>query len=373
MRLSTSLLASIGLAGAVAAQTNNQLELYSGTTNFTTRSALAGASEGEICQRYPASAFNGIGQTLDANGQPVNRCTGIMLVLQDQSGITQEAFEVGLKGDDPLAPGNVDPTNDLVRAGPFNTPASTATGAVAWIFTITLGTPFDGLAAQGDTWAFCDVPANPAWTADGLSIHMSGWTATPFADNPNATATIPNFVNVIDQTAIINGSTPQAAVLVNNTRFQRIWLMTPASVLHLGADIDPNAQVAPNPNFGCAGLYPDQNTGRRDGLAFRVRDANLANTAVTILGTFGPTTSLPPIPLSGFVPGSVGSIYLSFPLLSDAFATGVSDPTGVFQQTTFAFPFALAAPVGKMSFQAFHLDFANARIVASNSSTFDAQ
>ncbi len=374
MRLSTTLLASVGLIGSVTAQaTNNEFFLYSGSTNFTTRSTLPGASEGEICMRYPAEFFNGLGQSLDATtGQTVNRIGGLRYVLQDQSAITQEPFEIGLKADDALAPGNVDPTNDLVRAGPFNTPSSSSTGAAAWIFTSTFATAYDAPSGQADIWAFVDVPANPAWTADGCSIHMSGWTSSP-VDNPALTATVSNFVNVVDQTAIAAGTAPQAAVAVNNTRFQRIWLLTPGTTLKLGADVDPNAQVCPNPNYGAAGLYPDQNAGRTDGLAFRILDANVPNSLVTVLGTFGPTTTNPPIPLAGFVPGSVGNIYLAFPLLSDAFATGTTDATGLFEQTTFAYPFLVPAPVGVMSFQAIVVDLVNFRFVASNSASFNAQ
>jgi hypothetical protein len=372
MRLSISLITTLGLAGSLTAQVNNEFFLYSGATNFTTRATLPAQSDGEICQRYPAEFFNAIGMAADASGNQVYRVAGMRYVLQDQSGVTQEAYEGGAKGDDPLAPGNVDPTNDLFRFGPFNTPTSTATGAVAWIFTVNLATPYDHAVPQGDLWAFLDVPANPAWTADGLSVHMSGWVNSP-ADNPNLNATISNFVNVVDQTAITNGSNPQAAVAVNNAQFQRIWFTTPGAVLNVGADIDPNAQIAPNPNFGCAGLYPDQNAGRQDGLAFRFVDGNLPTTPVSILGTFGPTTTNPPVPLNGFVPGSVGSVFLAFPLLSDSFATGVTNAAGLYTVTTFAYPFALSSPVGVMSFQAFAIDFANGRLIASNTASFNAQ
>lgn len=374
MRLSISLLASLGVVGSAVAQTNNEFFLYSGTTNFTTRSALAGSSEGEICQRYPAAFFNGIGQYAVA-GSPVNRIAGMRYVLQDQSGVTQEFYEVGAKGDDPLAPGFVDPTNDLFRLGPFGMPASTATGAVAWIFTVTLATPFDTAPAQGDIYAFCDVPANPAWTADGVSVHMSGWTNAPVADQPNLNATIINFVNVVDQTAILNGTSPQGAVSVNNTRFQRLWFTTPAATLKIGADVDPAARyaaAAPNPNYGCAGLYPDQNAGRNDGMAFRFVDGNLPNTLVGVLGNFG-GFSATPLPTSGFIPGSVGSIYLNIPWLNDVFAFGTTDGTGTLESITFPWPFTLSAPVGVMTFQAVALDLANSRIVASNAAAIDAQ
>jgi len=372
MRLSTSLLASLGIVGAAVAQTNNEFPLNSDATNFTSRSALAGTSEGEVCQVFPAEFFNAIGQTDDGAGNTVNRIAGMRYTLQDQSGITQEFYEGGLKGDDPLAPGNVDPTNDLVRFGPFGTPASSATGAVAWIFTVTLGTPYDNPTPQADIWGFIDLPANAAWTADGVSIHMCGWGNSP-VDNPNLNATIRNFVNIVDQTAILNGTNPQAAVSVDNTKMHRIWLTTPAATLKVGADIDVNAQVCPNPNYGAAGLYPDQNAGRNDGVAFRVVDANLPSTAFTVLGTFGPSTANPPIPVSGFVPGSPGSIYLNLPWLSDSFATGATDATGFFEQITFPFPFVLSAPVGVMTFQGFGLDFAQGRVVPTNTASFDAQ
>jgi len=372
MRLSISLLASLGIVGAAVAQTNNEFPRYSGSTNFTTRSALAGTSEGEVCQRYPAAFFNAIGQTDDGSGNTVNRIAGMRYVIQDQSGITQEFFEYAIKGDDALAPGNVDPTNDLVRSAPIGTPVSSATGPVAWIYTSTFGTPYDNLAPQADLWFCIDVPANAAWTADGISVHMSGWTNSP-VDNPNLTATIINFVNTVDQTAILNGTNPQAAVGVNNTRNQRIWPITPGATLQLGADIDPAAQVCPNPNYGCAGLYPDQNTGRNDGVSFKVVDANLPNTLFTILGTFGPSTTNPPIPVAGFVPGSPGSIYLNLPFISASFGSGLTDAAGLYETITFPWPFVLSAPVGVMTFQGFGVDFTVGRIVPTNSASFDAQ
>lgn len=65
MRLRTTMFACAGLIGPLVAQQGNLLELYSGRVNFTGRSGLPAGSDGEVCQRFPAEFFQGLGQTAD--------------------------------------------------------------------------------------------------------------------------------------------------------------------------------------------------------------------------------------------------------------------------------------------------------------------
>ena len=370
MRLSISLLASLGLIGTVAAQTPNQFDMYSGATNFTTRAAMPGTSVGDICQRYPSELLNCTGMT-SVGGNVVNRVSHLYCVNQDQSGITQEQFTVGLIGHDPLLPPGTpgpDAALDIIRTGPFTTPSTTVTTAVAWIWTITLATPLDTLPARADYYTVCGLPANAAWVADGMSVHMSGWVNAPVVDNPLTTGAlpIPNCVFTIDRTG--------APIVAGRAdRFQRIWWGGPGAMTRIGADIDPAFQVCPNPNYGAGGMYPNQTVTRLDGIAFKVSDANLPNTfcgTIGAIGGFDPTGT----PLAGF--GIEGDLCLPlFTILPITFASGVTDAAGVYQQTTFTFPNTWGANggLGNMSFQSALLDFATPRVVMTNGAGFLAQ
>jgi len=349
MRLSISLLASLGLVGTIAAQSNNVFENYSGSTNFTTRSALPGTSTGDVCQRWNSALLSCFGQYQIPGGALVHRMAGWQVVIQDQSGVSQELWTTGLIDDDPAAPGTPLATADLLRAGPFATPTSSATGPVAWIFTITLATPYDSLPTATDFHACVGVPSNAAWTADGVSIHMSGWTTSP-VDNPylNGANPIPQYVGTIDRT---NPASPIKSG--NNTRFQRIALFGPGPQMKVGADIDPAFQVCPNPNFGCGGMYPDQNASRLDGLAFKLNDANLPASLFAIVGNIGPKA---PIVLN-LGAGWNGDICVNaFALLPVLLGTGVTGAAGDAVVTTFAFPNTWSHGVGEMHFQAAIID-----------------
>lgn len=304
----------------------------------------------------------------------MSRITALHYVLQDQRAATRESYEVGVKGADPLAPSQVDPTNDLVRVGPLSTPPSTLSSPVAWIFTATLATPFDGVPTREPMWVFVDLPSAPNWTTDGLTVHESRWAGTAIpTDTPNSRATTIPLVHTVDQTAIRGGTAPRLAVQSSVAHLVRLGFVTPGSTLRVGSDVDPSLQVCPNPNYGAGGIYPDHGPARRDGLALRFEDANTDGSAVTVLATFGGATSRPPIPMSTVVNGGVGSVYLSMPPLDIAFAVGRTGPPGILETIVFPWPLITPGPVGFMSFQAFVLDRNTGRLRASNLVAFDSQ
>ena len=371
MRLSISLLASLGFAGSMAAQSINQFDMYSGATNFTTRAAMPGTSVGDVCQRYPSELYAAIGQYVDpVTSTLVHRVNTLYTVNQDQSGVTQEAFTVGLIAADPAgvfptshAP---DAATDLIRTGPFNTPTSTATGAVAWIWTITLGTAYDTLPQGVDFYTACGLPANAAWVNDGMSVHMSGWVTAPTVDQPYTAGLnpIPNCVYTIDRTG--------APIVAGRAdRYQRIWFGTPSAVSKIGADIDPAFQIAgvPYPNYGAAGVYPDQNLTRLDGVAFKTTNANYPASFSATIGSFGGFGS----PIGGFGGIDGNLVLVPFAILAPIFASGLTDGAGTLAQTTFAFPNGWAVGLGNMSFQNIIIDGVTGNLVLSNGAGFIAQ
>lgn len=365
MRLSISLLASLGLIGSLAAQ--NQFTVPEGrNTNFTTRASMPGTSIGDVCQRYPNELLNEVNQTSVA-GTVVNRVTHLYVINQDQSGVTQEAFTVGIVAANPAFPLPIpepDPAVDIIRTGPFLTPSTTVTGPVAWFWTITLATALDTLPAKADFYTACGLPANAAWVADGMSVHMSGWTTNP-VDNPYipTPGVHPNAVFTIDRTA--------APIVAGRfDRSQKIWIAGPGAQMRVGADIDPLFALGANPNYGVGGMYPNQTASRLDGFAVMIRDANQPLTAC---GTIGAIGGFDPVgtPLASF--GIEGNLCLPlFTILPVTFAFGATDAAGLFTQTVFAFPNTFGGPLGNMSFQSVFLDFATPRVVMTNGAGFNA-
>ncbi|MBI5849806.1 MAG: hypothetical protein HZB39_02015 [Planctomycetes bacterium] len=367
-RITAVIPSALGLLGSLAAQSVNQFQIPEGrNTNFTARADLLGSAAGDVCQRYPSELFDEVFQTV-VSGAVVHRVSTLYVINQDQSGITLESFTVGLIGDDPLvSPGpSPDPARDLLRLGPFRTPSTTVTGPVAWFWSFALSTPFDALPAKSDFFAVCGLPANAAWTADGLSIHMSGWTVNP-VDDPYVPAlgAHPDIVFTIDRSG-----TP--IVIGRFDRTQKIWIGGPGALMRVGADIDPLVARGSNPNWGAAGMYPDQNPSRLDGVAFSIIDANLPNATCGTIGVFGRFAPISTSLAAFFVEGN-----LSLPLsaiLPVSFAFGTMGPAGGWRQTTFPFPnnWGAGGNLGFMSFQSVLLDFTVPRVVMTNGAAFHA-
>jgi len=367
-RITAFLAPALGLFGSLTAQSINQFLIPEGrNTNFTSRANLVGLAAGDVCQRYPSELFDEVFQTV-VGGVVVNRVSTLYVFNQDQSGVTRESFTVGLIGDDPLVSPNPspDPATDLLRLGPFITPSTTVTGPVAWLWTCALATPFDALPAKSDFFAVCGLPANAAWTGDGMSVHMSGWT-TNRVDNPHVPApgAHPDIVFSIDRSGspIVTG---------RFDRTQKIWIGGPGALMRVGADIDPLLALGANPNWGAAGMYPDQNLGRLDGVAFWIKDANLPNATCGTIGAFG---RFAPISTSLAAFAVEGNLCLPLSaILPVTFAFGTMGPAGSWVQTTFRFPnnWGSGGNLGFVSFQSVLLDFTVPRVVLSNGAAFHA-
>lgn len=354
-----ALFASCALGPLVGAQNDQVFELYSGLTNFTTRAALPGSSPGDICQQFPGAHIGCMGQyALPGTTRHVYRLSGIRVVIQDQYPATLETFSLALIANDPVVPHLPDGNpgrGDLIRVAALTIPTSTSTSPTAWFFTTTLATPFDSVPAGLDVYLACGVPANRAWSSDGLNLHQSGWSTLP-TDNPYAPVVLPPFVYTIDR----SGVTPLIAS--NGNRFLRLAWLCPLIELRIGADIDPAFQVCPNPNFGAAGFFPNFNPSRLDGLAFRVTDVNHVGAPFLVFGGTWPLGVFPLPPGSGIVGD------LSFDpntILNVTFAAGTLAPGGNLVRT-FPFPNGWRRGIGSFSFQAVVLDTVNGLALLSN-------
>lgn len=319
MRLSTSLLTALAASGGLAAQAEtNELCNYQTNTSYTSRSTLAGQSEGWVTNRITPEFMRGVGQVWDGSAV-VGRLNGWRYVLQDQVGNTPESYSVGFMFDTAAGSGTPAGTPDVnnpnnVTAGPFNFPSSTATGAVAWIFTLTLNTPADIVPENEDFYLGIHLSANSAWSNDGPSIHGCWFSAGNEGDAPSTNAlnngTIYEVVHVVDLTQDPTGQTITGNL---DDRWHRIWMLSEGVDLKVGADVaGPFQRGSANPNYGFGGLYPDH-VVRQDGLAFYVEDENYANDTVNygVVGSFfstGPMTANPlPLPLNG------GQLWLELP------------------------------------------------------------
>ena len=310
--------AAAAFAGTSAAQTQlNEFRHWPDTVSGASRVGVATTSSGDVTNLIPAAAARGVGTF--AAGTP-GRLNGWRGTIQDTNRSTAEVYTCAVLGDDAAAPGQPDPANDIIRVGPFNTPTNPDSAGVAWLVTITLNTPADVLPADANYHA-----------AFGLepSTESSCWIATfsgaGNGDNPRAGAA-PNLAHGIDRTALTRSTAPWTA---------RIYLLTESPTLLGGADIDPNAQRGPNPNFGVGGVFLDR--ARMDGIALRVRDGNAPNGSVaTFIGFSGFATQ--PVALGGIG----GEIHLVAPL-APVTIPGVLDANGELDQSVVTFPSSVPA------------------------------
>jgi hypothetical protein len=335
---------------------HNEFDMYSGTTLRTSRAGLQGPNPGDIAQPFRSGLMSGLGQYLDpVTGRLVHRAHGLRVMLQDEDESTSEFFTLALIGENPTTPQTPDPSRELFRSARFMTPSSGLSRPWAWQLTVSFATPFDLLPACSTFYVACGVPANARWFQDGLSVHMSDWSANPFSDSPFPEYLVGRIL--IPHTSFRIDRTAGAVVVGMADRFHRLWYFGPSPTLKVGADLDPLISYfnrTPNPAFGAAGLWPDQTNRRLDGLAFRVRDQNHPNAFCIILGHAGE----PQYP--GILLGwpFVGAVYLNPSAPIWQFASG-SLLGGNFERVVERFPnrwnlghFGL----GRMNFQAVLID-----------------
>lgn len=402
MRISTSLLAALATATGVAAQIPsdqaNEHVNYQTNTSYTTRSGVAGSSDGWIVNKTSSDLVRGVCQFVDpADGILKGRCLGFFFVIQDQSGITQEPFGYGWFADAALAGGTagepkLPDATDVLAAGALGafdtsatTPVSTATGAVAWGFTTTFATPSDDIPQTGDVYCGVKIPANASWVSDGVSFHAPFFTGGTNGDNPSANAvnngSIYSSVWSNDLTADPTGSTLNTPLA---DRIQNFHMRGPGLALRVGADIDPTFSRGPaNPNYGFGGLYPDH-VNRIDGLAFKVQDANLNGITATygIVGSFPDATGAVfgnfPLPLR-FGALYAGDLHVQFGTLLNFdwyFGTGANQAGGVVDNIMIPYGVLPSGALGTLAFQAvaFGLDPVTVTpfIKASNAVAFNS-
>lgn len=292
----------LALASLATAQTTSNLfEIYPGCTNYTSRGSL-GTDAGELLLQVPATSFAGVAHNDDGRSAQMN---GFQCVGQDQDGRTPETYYNIVRCDIGGQP-DCSRSGQCLRVGPFTVPGSSFSGPIAWVLTTNLATPFTTCPTPCVTFYMgIEVAAAPAWTTDGLSIHIatSVLTGGTQADNP-----APGAPNLAWE---CRAGTPNQS---DPVRTLRIGVLTPAAVLNIG-NVDNTMgnsnclSAFGNRSFGVGGMFPrcqGSSGPRNDGLDFRVRDvSNAGGFAFVFAGTPG---SCPGQRLGGV---AYGALYLN--------------------------------------------------------------
>ncbi len=269
------------LAAALAAQPPlNALHVYTNRTSFTSRGFLAAAA-GEVLQGYPAEQFRGIGHT--GSLPKDSRIHAFGVITQDQDQQTSEAFRIVFRRVNNGTGGpDTGPNGLLASTGVLNLPTGAGTGPAVWSVTVNLGA--EGVAVSGKHTFFAGVElaANSKWTADGQSVHASAYTDPSSATGDPVRADAPNNAWQVDangEARMVNPRTWNYSLLTQRGAFQ-VGVLQSASGDGL---------------YGSCGSYPDAET---HGLAFRLRDAAMANkTAAVFVSTA--LTGGAPLPVDG--------------------------------------------------------------------------
>jgi hypothetical protein len=184
---------------------------YNAATGATSRGSLSTAA-GEYIARIDGSEIAGWGTAAPGS----RTITSIAYVVQDQSDLTPEVFNIKLYPEDVANPGFPDLAAGVVYATGVTGPPL-GTGAVS---AVAKNTPPDvvgvgdsvPIQGGGDVFVSFELPANAGWSTDGLSIH----TVLGYA--PNASFTVFDLPNPLVQ----GGSPPPAATPVNSRALSRI-------------------------------------------------------------------------------------------------------------------------------------------------------
>lgn len=291
------ILATAALAVGTVAQTSNDFGYYHGDrTSFTSRSGLAGGNEGDILKLYGA-AFGAGGEYIDSNNQTACAVRQTVWVFQDQNAATQQDYYCVIHAKanaNPKAGFQYEPDNTtgglISRSVNFTSPSG-GNSPAAWQVTVTWATNAqnpNGPQVPCDTpfYTGLHLPAEPTWTADGLSIHGAWFTAGTNGDCPKA-----GFPSLI---AVLNGDrTTNPPIADADDHEHRIWHRTLAGGLENGQDVDSTVVTrCADPNFGSGGAGPDTaGSARRDGILFRFKAAG--ETAGTVFLSAVPAT--PPL------------------------------------------------------------------------------
>lgn len=277
------------------------------------------------------------------------------LIVQDQVGTTPENFTVVGYNEDPNTPDFPDPTAVWFRTGSIALPASTSTGPVAWIYTVTMTVP---PAPKGDKWLGIgmELPQSGTWPTDGLSTHITADRPATFTSGANRD--LPSIAISQMPTGNIGCFIPTAggvptgpATYPAPTLRRQIWFEIQANVASGVPVTQTNQTIYPSSNPGGAnalvplggttnmisGLYPDVNdttlTGRFDDIGFLINDISVPNGLVFVLVAFNgnPLGSLPLSLMMGGLAGAgtKGNVCIDF--TASATFLGIANASGVYQ------------------------------------------
>ncbi|MGE3173884.1 MAG: hypothetical protein AB7O97_14765 [Planctomycetota bacterium] len=375
------------IASAASAQTPNFLGFNAGfNTSYTDRGgAGANSIDVDVLQCFRTRDYR------YWNMDPANplmsdhTLVGMRVDIQDQIGNTPETYTMVGYRDDPLNPGS--PDIDLTgagiwfRAGPFNTPPSTATGAVVITTLIGINPPSDvhtGLPGTRDN-IYLGLGLNGGtWPADGLGIHMSfdmnsGNTGTNSLDvvNPlitsvetnNFVVTVPNTgggaaalptgglatyagpgtigsYRQIDLEVLARATGGVSITTTNQLRYPGS-LPNPSAVAPLGGTANMTSGLFPDVNDSSAILPPPVGSPvRQDDFGFLITERNRPGSLAVVRMQFGylaggsnPDGSVPAIFAPGFgAAGTTGVICADIFDPAGFTFIGALDANGRFQQ-----------------------------------------
>ncbi len=242
----------------LSAVAQNELSHYDGTTAFASR-GVSGANEKGWLQRIPGDQAGGASQIHSHQ-----------MVLQDQDVCTAEPMQIVIYGNDGAgAPtGEPDAFGTPIAAGNVTLDGSGfCPGGFAFTFTVTWSTPivlpFQDCAVPGnDIYVGVRAPAQPLWSADGLSMHAST-TEDENVGTPGYTgaAGVPGLGWDVDFTAGTKALGTSNRAWNNRTRFVDDVVQPFAS--------NPGVFGAEEPHFGYAGIFPDLARGDQVGVRLR--------------------------------------------------------------------------------------------------------
>lgn len=348
------------ISGSLLAQATNDIGFTRGwTTTFTDR---VGANNivADCLNHYDSRSYQD--WMLDP-ADPLGATflfTAVRFVIQDQIGNTPESYNIVAYNEDPANANFPDPASVWLRSGNFVMPASTATGPVAWIITVTLATP--PAAPKGDKWIGLQLspPAVGTWPTDGASLHCAfdralASTSTNTSDQAGPRIdSLPNN-QIACHMPIVAGVPAGPAVYpastIGNRRQIRLEILGGANVpggvcvtqtnQARYASSNPGVVAGATPLGGTtnfiSGLHPDVYDGnlstpaRQDDVGFLVTDVNFPNAPVIFLVALGPSP-IGSLPMSQLLlgSGSTGNICADF--VNGITFVGFSNAAGLAQQ-----------------------------------------
>ncbi|MBM4060777.1 MAG: hypothetical protein FJ265_06745, partial [Planctomycetes bacterium] len=130
-----TLAVAAAISGSLLAQTNNRIGLTTGLATYYTTRVGATNIVADVMNHYDSRSYQDwLLDPADPTGTTY-KFLGFEFVIQDQIGTTTEAYNLVAYNEDPLNVNFPDPNGLWFRTGNLNMPASTSTGAVAWIIT----------------------------------------------------------------------------------------------------------------------------------------------------------------------------------------------------------------------------------------------